>query len=99
MKIISKKQFSISINTTSTKDEVAILKALDHPTIISVKDVYESDEKVYIVLELVEGGELFDRIKKMQKFKEPIAKLLFYQMVTSVKVSSLHVISLIIILS
>ena len=36
----------------------------------------------------VEGGELFDRVVDVGKFTEPIAKLLFYQMLVAVKVDT-----------
>ena len=35
----------------------------------------------------VEGGELFDRVVDMGKFSEPVAKLLFYQLLVAVKVT------------
>jgi len=42
----------------------------------------------------VEGGELFDRIVKVGKFSEDIAKMLFYQMLLAVKVGvAAHMIS------
>ena len=34
----------------------------------------------------VEGGELFDRVVDMGKFSEPVAKLMFYQLLVAVKV-------------
>mmetsp|Transcript_38066 Transcript_38066/g.68589 ORF Transcript_38066/g.68589 Transcript_38066/m.68589 type:complete len:433 (+) Transcript_38066:69-1367(+) len=42
--------------------EVAILKQVDHPNIISLHDVYEDKKEVHIVTELCRGGELFDKI-------------------------------------
>jgi serine/threonine-protein kinase Chk2 len=42
-------------------------------------------DAVYIVLELMEGGELFDRIQRSQQLKESEAKLIFYQIVQAVK--------------
>ena len=38
----------------------------------------------------VEGGELFDRVVSVGKFSEPVAKLLFYQMLEAVKVALFH---------
>ena len=38
----------------------------------------------------MEGGELFDRVADAGGFKEPLAKLLFYQMVQAVKVRRMH---------
>jgi len=42
--------------------EVGILLRLDHTNVIKMKDIFETDEKLHLVLELVTGGELFDRI-------------------------------------
>ena len=42
--------------------EVAALRALDHPNIIRLVDVFESRGHIYMVTELMEGGELFDYI-------------------------------------
>lgn len=42
--------------------EIEALRQLQHPGIIRLYDVYISDEKIYIVMELMEGGELFDYV-------------------------------------
>uniref|UniRef100_A0A7S2RX58 Calmodulin n=1 Tax=Mucochytrium quahogii TaxID=96639 RepID=A0A7S2RX58_9STRA len=44
------------------RTEIAVLKLVNHPNIISMEDVFESLNHIYIVLEFVQGGELFDRI-------------------------------------
>jgi serine/threonine-protein kinase Chk2 len=45
----------------------------------------DTPDAVYIVLELMEGGELFDRIQCSQQLKESETKLIFYQIVQAVK--------------
>jgi calcium/calmodulin-dependent protein kinase I len=50
--------------------EIQILSSLSHPNVISLKDVFEDVKYVYLVLELVEGGELFDKIVKDGAFSE-----------------------------
>lgn len=85
VKIISKKKFSVGPRQASLRDEVEILKRLHHPCVIRIEDVYETADVLYIVLELVEGGELFDRVVSVTRFEEPTAKLLFYQMLVAVK--------------
>ncbi|XP_064612778.1 serine/threonine-protein kinase Chk2-like isoform X2 [Liolophura sinensis] len=90
VKIISKKKFSVGgktpVNMAShVMSEVRILKSLKHPCIIGIEDVVDSPDTLYIVLELVEGGELFDRVINAGKIEEPVSKLLFYQMVCAVK--------------
>ena len=42
--------------------EIEALKQLQHPNIIRLYDVYLTEDKIYIVMELMEGGELFDYV-------------------------------------
>lgn len=53
--------------------EVSILMSLDHPNIIKVFGVYEDDASVFIVTELLRGGELFDRIVQHEYYSEGMA--------------------------
>ena len=69
-------------------NEVKILKALKHPCIIRMEEIVDTPRAVYIVLELMEGGELFERIKSRGRLSEKSAKLIFYQVVLAV--SYLH---------
>lgn len=46
----------------SLRREIQILQAVDHPNIIKLYDIYEDDKYLHLVMELCEGGELFDRI-------------------------------------
>lgn len=69
-------------------NEVKILKALKHPYIIKMEEIVDTPRAVYIVLELMEGGELFERIKSRGKLLEKHAKVIFYQVVLAV--SYLH---------
>jgi len=49
-------------------EEVSILKALDHRNIIHLYDFFDESKYYYLVTELMDGGELFDRIvKKVRK--------------------------------
>jgi len=65
---------------------VRILQQLDHKNIIKIEDVYEDEEKLSIVLELVEGGDLFDSIINHYEandrgFDEQKAKHIFSQLI------------------
>ena len=90
MKIIAKKHFTLMGAQAHTfnqqiQSECSILNGLNHPCIIRVYDVYDTPQAVYIVLELIEGGELFDRVVNSGQFDEKTTKFLFRQMCLGVK--------------
>lgn len=47
------------------KDEIELQSRMDHPGIARVEAVYVSHKKAQLVLELLEGGELFDRVVQL----------------------------------
>ncbi len=49
----------------------------DHPNVIKLYEYFEEDENVYLVTELCEGGELFERIVKNEYFNEQLAAKTF----------------------
>ena len=55
-------------------NEIDILKQVDHPNIVKCYDIYEDEKYIYIVMELLQGGELFDQILKKEKFSEKEAR-------------------------
>eukprot|EP01084_Bolivina_argentea_P160103 278825_1 len=62
------------------KNEINILKKLNHKYLINYKEYYEDKNAVYIVMEHCKGGELYDRIKQKKRYKEkeaaPIIKMI-----------------------
>jgi serine/threonine protein kinase len=44
------------------RTEIAIMRLVNHPHIVRMEDVFETPEKIHIVMDLVDGGELFDRV-------------------------------------
>ncbi len=67
------------------EDEVQIMKHVNHPNCIAFHDMFESKEKIYIVMELLTGGELFDRIIDAGHFSETEAANCFKQIMDAVK--------------
>lgn len=59
IKVIKKSKVK---DPTRFKMEIDIMKELDHPNIIKLFEVFEDARFVYLVMELCEGGELFDKI-------------------------------------
>ncbi|XP_039081102.1 serine/threonine-protein kinase Chk2 isoform X3 [Hyaena hyaena] len=89
IKIISKRKFAVGPEreadpALNVETEIEILKKLNHPCIIKIKDFFEAED-YYIVLELMEGGELFDRVVGNKRLKEATCKLYFYQMLLAVQ--------------
>jgi serine/threonine protein kinase len=63
IKIISKKMILSTGGATDVAlNEVKILRAVDHPSVIRMEDVVETNTHLFIILELAVGGELFDKI-------------------------------------
>jgi len=48
----------------SLKKEISILMMIDHPNIVKLIEVLASKTKIYLVLEYIEGGELWNKISK-----------------------------------
>ncbi|KAL3460660.1 hypothetical protein BJX64DRAFT_300594 [Aspergillus heterothallicus] len=61
--------------------EVVIMKLIEHPNVISLYDVWENRGELYLVLEYVEGGELFDYVSKHGPLPEEEAVRLFRQII------------------
>ncbi|KAG2616249.1 CBL-interacting protein kinase 17-like isoform X1 [Panicum virgatum] len=64
--------------------EIATLKLLRHPNVVRLHEVAASKTKIYMVLEFVNGGELFDRIAIKGKLSEEEGRRLFQQLIDGV---------------
>uniref|UniRef100_A0A7S3NIS0 phosphorylase kinase n=1 Tax=Aureoumbra lagunensis TaxID=44058 RepID=A0A7S3NIS0_9STRA len=58
----------------SLYEEVQVLRSITHPNIIELYDFYEEKKMFYMVIELMEGGELFERIVKKTFYNEKEAR-------------------------
>lgn len=73
-----------STSNVDIKREIAIMKALDHKNIVALSDVLYSPKRVFMVMELVRGGELFESIVKNGRQDEPTARRYFHQLIDAV---------------
>ncbi|CAK62290.1 unnamed protein product (macronuclear) [Paramecium tetraurelia] len=64
--------------------EMNILKNLDHPHIVKLYELYQDQTNYYMITEYLSGGELFERIKKMQVFTEKRASELVHQILLAI---------------
>jgi len=84
IKVIQKDACLKAGELVKTQDEIEIMKKVKHPNCIAFHDMYDSKEKLYIVMELVTGGELFDRIIDAGHFSETEAAKCFKQIIQAV---------------
>ncbi|QPG77323.1 hypothetical protein FOA43_004732 [Brettanomyces nanus] len=61
--------------------EIIIMKLLNHPNVLRLYDVWETEKALYLVLEYVEGGELFDLLVESGPLPERTAVVFFRQII------------------
>uniref|UniRef100_A0A3B1JCC5 non-specific serine/threonine protein kinase n=1 Tax=Astyanax mexicanus TaxID=7994 RepID=A0A3B1JCC5_ASTMX len=76
----------IDKTSTDPSEEIEILLRYgQHPNIITLKDVYDNGKQVYVVTELMRGGELLDRILKQKFFSEREASAVLHTITKTVE--------------
>ncbi|KAH3745208.1 CAMK/CAMKL/BRSK protein kinase [Pelomyxa schiedti] len=65
-------------NTRGVEREIATLKILNHPNVLKLYDVFETSRYLFLVSEYVEGGELYEYLKR-HGFLDPREALIFFQ--------------------
>ncbi|KAK3537232.1 hypothetical protein QTP70_003603 [Hemibagrus guttatus] len=79
VKIVSKRM------EAQTQKEIAALKLCDgHPNIVKLHEIYHDQLHTYLVLELLRGGELLERIRRKQHFSETEASRIMRRLVSAV---------------
>lgn len=78
------KKTAITANVGALLDEVAVVKQLDHPNIMKLYEFLEDKRFFYLVMDVYDGGELFDQIISRQKFTESDAAATVKQVLSGV---------------
>lgn len=73
IKVIAKRKLTEE-DKVGLQNEIDILKQVDHPNIVKLFDIYEDDKYFFLVMELMQGGELFDQILQRERFTEAEAR-------------------------
>lgn len=84
MKCVKKKQK----RDLNLENEIAVLRRIKHENVVGMEDFYESRTHYYLIMELVSGGELFDRILDRGVYSEKDASTVIQQVLQAV--SYLH---------
>uniref|UniRef100_A0A8C4NMX4 Calcium/calmodulin-dependent protein kinase 1Da n=1 Tax=Eptatretus burgeri TaxID=7764 RepID=A0A8C4NMX4_EPTBU len=70
---------------SSLENEICVLHKLKHENIVALEDIFESPSHLYLAMELVSGGELFDRIVERGFYTERDASVLIQQILDAVR--------------
>ncbi|KAG0455585.1 hypothetical protein HPP92_024573 [Vanilla planifolia] len=90
-KSISKKKLRTAVDIEDVRREVEIMRYMPpHVNVVSLKDTFEDDNAVHLVMELCEGGELFDRIVARGHYTERAAAAVTKTIVEVVQVCHKH---------
>ncbi|KAI8997310.1 hypothetical protein BDB01DRAFT_770602 [Pilobolus umbonatus] len=84
IKLIRKDSIDSSSRMTKVEREISVLRILNHPFIVKLYDVIETEKYIGIILQCATGGELFDYILAHRYLKEKDASRLFAQLVSGV---------------
>ncbi|XP_054792258.1 CBL-interacting serine/threonine-protein kinase 3-like isoform X1 [Prosopis cineraria] len=84
IKILEKEKVLKHKMAEQIRREIATMKLIKHPNVVLLYEVMGSRTKIYIVLEFVTGGELFDKIVNNGRMNEKEARSYFQQLINAV---------------
>lgn len=85
-KVIDKRQVEMKFSGLLEQFfvEIRVLKSLNHPNIIRLEDTFESPDRIYMVMEIMKGGELFDYVVEKGTLSEEEASVLVRKITSAV---------------
>jgi len=84
MKILGKEMLMKQNMISYTKSEKQILQQIDHPFIVHLRYAFQTDTKLYLVLDFLSGGELFFHLSKEVKFDVERARFYCAELVLAI---------------
>jgi serine/threonine protein kinase len=75
MKILMKRHILDKKQVQHTKDEKRVIEKLNHPFVVNMVAAFQDDFNLYLVLEFVNGGELYSLLQNQGKLSEPWARM------------------------
>uniref|UniRef100_A0A1J3K4R9 non-specific serine/threonine protein kinase n=1 Tax=Noccaea caerulescens TaxID=107243 RepID=A0A1J3K4R9_NOCCA len=84
MKIVDRSTIIKRKMVDQIKREISIMKLVRHPCVVRLYEVLASRTKIYIILEYITGGELFDKIVRNGRLSEAEARKYFQQLIDGV---------------
>ncbi|KAF7309721.1 CAMK/CAMKL/GIN4 protein kinase [Mycena indigotica] len=71
-------------NLVALEREIVVMKLIDHPNIMRLYDVWETSTHMYLILEYVQGGELFEHLCKRGRLPTEEARGYFQQIISAI---------------
>lgn len=84
MKVMAKSTILKHRMVDQIKQEISIMKIVRHPNIVRLHEVLASQTTIYIILEFVTGGELYDKIVHQGRLSENESRRYFQQLIDAV---------------
>ncbi|KAI1661591.1 Pkinase-domain-containing protein [Daldinia decipiens] len=88
VKVLKKAQVVKMKQVEHTNDERRMLGEVKHPFLITLWGTFQDPKNLYMVMDFVEGGELFSLLRKSGRFPNPVAK--FYAAEVTLALEYLH---------
>jgi len=85
MKVLKKKHMIKRNQTEHIKTERSILELIDNPFITKLKYAFQNPQKLYLVMDYCQGGELFFHIQRVERFNEEAVKFYASQLVLAIE--------------
>ncbi|OEH73966.1 hypothetical protein cyc_05354 [Cyclospora cayetanensis] len=92
IKVINKTKMEAMEMLEKIRREISILDCLDHPHITRLYELIDTPTDIFVVMEYVAGGELFDHIIQKSRLSESEARRFFQQIVSAVEHCHQHLI-------
>ncbi|XP_037405588.1 CBL-interacting protein kinase 8-like isoform X3 [Triticum dicoccoides] len=84
MKVLDRSSILKHKMVDQIKREISIMKLVRHPNVVRLHEVLASRKKIFIILEFITGGELFDKIIRHGRLSEADARKYFQQLIDGV---------------
>ena len=85
IKSFIKDELKNSENMDKILYETNLMRKLNHPNITKILETFEDDKYIFIIMEYINGGNLFSFVKKRRKLSEKISKFLFRQIIEGIQ--------------
>ncbi|CAN1283643.1 CBL-interacting serine/threonine-protein kinase 20 [Linum perenne] len=85
IKVIDKSKIPAGMTSDQIKREISVMRLVRHPNVVHLFEVMASRSKIYFIMELARGGELFNKVVAKGRLREETARKYFQQLIAAVE--------------